>query len=82
MGENNHEIAAESAAVVAAKVAPAAVPGGLLLFGVALSDIALILTIIYTIMMISGWMWDRFVKPRIKARKKALEELAKVNELV
>ncbi len=42
---------------------PAAV-GGLTLFGVGLPDVVLILTALYTILRIGGWVYDRIIKPR------------------
>lgn len=38
--------------------------GGLTLFGVGLPDVVLILTAVYTVLRIGGWLYDRIIKPQ------------------
>jgi len=48
---------------------PAAAVTSHYVLGLSLPDWVQMLTIIYTILMISGWIWDRFVIPRMRARE-------------
>ncbi len=59
---------AESAASMVAKSAPAA-PGMLVLAGHDINVWVAILSAVWLLMLMSGWMWDRFVAPRRKVRR-------------
>lgn len=50
--------------VSAAKVSPPIVAGTLIFFGIPLSQWALIFTLVYTIMLMGGWIYDRFLKKK------------------
>lgn len=52
-----------------AKVSPPMVTGTLIFFGVPLSQWAIIATLVYTIMLIGGWIYDRFLKKNKDACK-------------
>jgi len=50
------------------KTIPPVATAGLILFGVPLSQWAILLTVIYTSLMIVGWVWDRLIKPSLEPK--------------
>lgn len=52
----------ETVGAVAAKLAPSGVPATLLLFGVSLPTLVQLVALVWTLLQISAFIYDRFIK--------------------
>lgn len=67
---DHQEITAETIAAAVGKSVPPVTVAGLTMAGVQLSDIVLILTIVWLCLQIGGFCWDRYKRGNVRGSKR------------